>query len=163
MCEALSSHTTMTSSRQQKGGFQYVEVDSIAAIVDAVLQQLVPHQPQRTRRGRERARLGMAASSCTRDPDAHRHRGLADIEAGNPVKHHFRRGHFPPVATAALAADTPGRASAGIQTHVLAATTKRTRNARAKHLNGLARTSVSRRGRTTPQLSPGTWCTTGPA
>jgi hypothetical protein len=33
MCAALSSQTSITSSRQYNGGFQYVEVDSIAAIV----------------------------------------------------------------------------------------------------------------------------------
>src|SRR4029453_11941540 len=33
MCAALSNHTSITSSRQENGGFQYVDVDSIAAML----------------------------------------------------------------------------------------------------------------------------------
>jgi hypothetical protein len=86
------------------------------------LDQPVPHQPQRPRRGAKRPRLTGTAPSRTRRTHTHRHRRLAHIQPGDAFEHDFHPDHSFPLTTRSA---SPGRSSARTQTHVLAATIQR--------------------------------------
>jgi len=110
------------------------------------LNQPVPHQPQRPGRGLERPGLAMTTPPRPRSPQTHRHRGLANIQTGNPVEHHFHLQHPHPLDSRQKRR-SPGRVLLQKETDPRAHGNNpaATQGPRALHLYGLTRTSVSRR------------------